>query len=271
MGRGDRLHHMTSVLRQLNRWRLRERLVRLAWGGARWFALVAVVLGLACLADWAIDRYSGSQTWRDLLKSSWLFTSTDPLSVGETPFWWFRVPLTAFQVTLAAVLAYLLLVRPWVKTPPVDDLATRAEKAFPAFDHRLVTAIQLNRPTADTRGMSKVLIREVTREAGEIASRHNLLRLIDYRRLGWAAAVAAPVAFAWIAFAAASPALAGILVKRQALLDAEIPRTIELENKTPEVWPTGSEVKVQFKVTGRYHEQMVGVLRVVPEEQPEEF
>jgi len=147
----------------------------------------------------------------------------------------------------------------------------RAEKTFKEFDHRLVTAIQLNRPRADTRGMSKVLIGEVTREAGEIASRHNLLKLVDYSRLGWAAAVAAPIALMWLAFAAANPALASILVKRQALLDVEIPRSIHLENVTKDVWPTGSEVTVRFKVTGGYREDMVGVLRLVPEGQPEEF
>ena len=219
----------------------------------------------------SIDRYAGSQTWRDARKSSWLFAPSDPLSVGETPFWWFRVPLTAAQLALAAVLGYVLLIRPWVQTPPVDDFAVEAEKAFPAFDHRLVTAIQLNRPRADTRGMSKMLIGEVTREAGEIASRHNLLKLVDYSRLGWAAAVAAPVALLWLAFCAANPALAGILVKRQALFNVEIPRSIQLENVTQDVWPTGSEVTVRFKVTGRYREDMVGVLRLVPEGQPEEF
>ena len=262
---------MTSVVRQLNRWRFRERLIRLAWGLGRWFAIVATILAVACLADWLIDRYAGSQTWRDIRKSSWLFAPADPLSVGETPFWWFRVPLTALQVALAVALGYVLLVRPWWRTPPIDDLAVHAEKQFPAFDHRLVTAIQLNRPRADTRGMSKMLIAEVTREAGEIASRHNLLSLVDYRRLGWAIAAAAPAALVWLAFFAVSPALAGILLKRQALLNAEIPRSIHLENVTPEVWPTGSEVVVRFRVSGMDREDRTGILRVVPEGEPEEF
>ena len=262
---------MNSVLRQLYRWRMRERLIRVAWGLGRWFAIVAAVLAFACLADWLIDRYAGSQTWRNARKSSWLFAPADPLSIGETPFWWFRVPLTAAQLALATILGYLLLVRPWFRTPPIDDLAVEAERAFPAFDHRLVTAIQLNRPRADTRGMSQMLIGEVTREAGEIATRHNLLKLIDYRRLGWAAAVALPVAFIWAVFIAGNPALASILVKRQALLDVEIPRAIHLENVTTEVWPTGSEVVVRFKVTGNDRDDRVGVLRIVPEGEPEEF
>ena len=60
-------------------------------------------------------------------------------------------------------------------------------------------------------------------------------------------------------------------MKRQALLDVEIPRTIHLENVTTEVWPTGSEVVVRFKVTGNDRDDRVGVLRIVPEGEPEEF
>jgi hypothetical protein len=260
---------MTPILRQLNQWRGRVRLIRFAWGLGRWFAIVGSVLLFACLADWLIDRYAGSQAWRSVRKS--LFAPAGLLSIGETPYWWFRVPLTAAQLALAAVLAYVLLVRPWARTPPIDDFAMQAEKSFPDFDHRLVTAIQLNRPRADTRGMSPTLINEVTREAGEIAARHNVLALVDYRPLGRAAAAVAPVLLAWAVFFAVNPLLAAILVKRQALLDVEIPRSIRLENVTPEVWPTGSEVLVRFRVTGNYREGMVGALRLVPEDQPEEF
>jgi len=260
---------MTPVLRQLNRWRGRVRLICFVWGLARWCAIVGSVLLFACLTDWLIDRYAGSQTWRSVRKS--LYASPDLLSIGETPYWWFRVPLTAAQLALATVLAYVLLVRPWARTPPIDDLAMQAERAFPDFDHRLVTAIQLNRSRADTRGMSPTLIREVTREAGEIAARYDVLSLVDYRPLGRAAAVVAPVLLVWAIFIAVNPSLAAILVKRQALLDVETPRSIQLENVTPEVWPTGSEVLVRFKVTGNYREEMVGALRLVPEDQPEEF
>lgn len=261
---------MNSVLRQLKQWRLLERVVRLTWGGGRWFAITAAVLGLACLTDWAIDRYSGSQTWRDILRSSWVFTTVDPLSVGETPFW-FRLLMTAVQLALAAGLAFYFLARPWMQTPVVDELAGEAEKAHPAFDHRLVTALQLNRPTAQTHGMSKTLIAAVTREAGEIASRYNLLKLIDYRRLVWAALVVVPIAAIWLTFMVANPALAGILVKRQALMDVEIPRRTHLKNITQDVWPTGAEVIVRFEVNGDSNPTQVGVLRVVPEGQPEEF
>ncbi len=254
---------MKSVLRQLNAWRFRERMIRVAWGSARWLAIVGSVLAVACLFDWLIDRYSGSKAWRDFFRSSRVFAPSDPLSAGETPFW-VRVLMTASQIGLAGVLLFYFLIRPWRQTPPVDDLATQAEKAFPAFDHRLVTAIQLNRTTADTRGMSQTLIGEVTREAGEIADKHNLLSLVNYRRLLWALAALVPVAAIWGAFAGIDPTLATILVKRQALLDVDIPRNVDLENITQEVWPTGAEVIVRYKVTGRVQTETEGVLRVVP-------
>ena len=138
---------MNSLIRQLRAWRLREQLVRLAWGGSRWFAIVATVLAFACLADWLYDR-----------------RAEVPLAL--------RVLATGSQVLIAAGLAYVLLIRPWAKTPHIDDLAFQAEKAIPEFDHRLVTALQLNRSTAKTQGMSKALIAEVTREASEMAAHH---------------------------------------------------------------------------------------------------
>ncbi len=233
-------------------------------------AIVASVLAVACLVDWSIDRYAGSQTWRDILHSSWVFVPSDPLSVGETPHW-FRLVMTAGQVLLALGLGFLLVVRPWLKTPHVDALATEAEQAYPAFDHRLVTALQLNRPTARTLGMSQLLIAAVTREAGEIAAQHNLLKLIDYRRLLWAVLIVAPIALCWLAFGLARPALAGILLQRQALHDVEIPRRTQLANVTPDVWPTGAEVLVRFEVRGQYDPSRSGVLRIVPDDQPEEF
>src|SRR5579883_1385081 len=284
---------MTNILGQLTRWRLVERLIRLTWGGARWIAIVGAVLAFACLTDWLADRYLGSETWRKALKASWIFAPKpsataeerwftehlrlhyamripdNPL-VDETPKW-LRVVMTGGQLLLAAGLAYVLLIRPWRRTPPIDDLATTAEKAIPEFGHRLVTAVQLNRPTARTKGMSQILIAEVTREAGEIASRHNLLSLVNYSRVALAAAVALPVLAIWGGFAIARPELTFVLLKRQMLLNAEIPRTIHLKNVSQDVWPTGAEVEIRYQVTGEYDNDMVGRLRVEPDGQPEEY
>lgn len=234
---------MKSLVRQLRRWRFREQLVRLGWGGSRWLAAVASVLAVACLADWVYDRYA------------------------DVPFW-LRLLTTLGQVALAAGLAVLFVVRPWVRTPPLDDLAVRAERAIPEFDHRIVTALQLNRPDARTAGMSEMLIAQVTKEAGQIAGRHNLLNLVDYRRLAWAAGVLAPVVLVLGTFVVLKPDLAWILLQRQLLIDADIPRSVHLENQTPEVWPSGSEVIIRYRVTGRFDPDRTGVVRVSPEGQP---
>src|SRR5581483_11623458 len=234
---------MQSLVRQLRRWRFRERLVRLGWGASRWVAAVASILAVACLADWLYDRFY------------------------DVPFW-LRLLATLGQVAIAAGLAVLFLVRPWTRTPPLDDLAVRAERAIPEFDHRLVTALQLNRPGAKTAGMSKMLIAEVTKEAGQMVARHNLLRLVDYRRLRWAAVVLGPVVLVLGTFALLRPELALILLKRQALLDAEIPRSVHLENRTQDVWPNGAEVVIRYRVTGRFDPERIGKVWVSPEGQP---
>ncbi len=254
---------MNAVLQQLNQWRFRERLVRFCWGAARTLAVLATVLAVACAIDWVIDRYSGSEAWRKTLRSTGILAPSDPLSVGHTPFG-LRLLMTLGQLALAAGLVYYLILRPWLFTPRTDELASRAEKAFPDFDHRLVTAIQLNRPDARTDGMSKTLIADVTREAGEIATRHNFLSLINYRRLRWAITLILPVLLAWGVYAAFKPELAKILVQRQALLDVEIPRNIHLKNVTRDVWPTGTEVIVRFEVSGEFAPESTGTLRIVP-------
>ena len=234
---------MKLLLRQLRRWRFRERLVRFAWGTARWVAAVLTVLAAACLADWLYDRYA------------------------EVPFA-LRILVTAGQVALAGGLAYAFILRPLQRTPPLDALAFRAEKEIPEFDHRLVTALQLNRDGARTAGMSAALIAEVTREAGEMAARHRLTRLIDYRPVWYALGVVAPAVLAWVGFAAADPALAAALLKRQALLGADIPRSVALANETQEVWPSGSEVTIRYRVTGAWAEGMTGTAGVRPDGQP---
>ncbi len=283
---------MTNLLGQLERWRMVEQAIRLAWGAGRWIAIVGAVLAAACLTDWLADRYLGSESWRKVRKATWVFAPAPSATaeerwlsehlrlryglhlpqnpvVDESPKW-LRVGMTGGQLLLAAGLAYLLLFRPWVRTPPVDDLASSAEKAIPEFGHRLVTAVQLNRPDARTKGMSKVLIAQVTREAGEMAQRHNLLKLVNYTRVILAVAVALPVLALWAGFAIARPELTGVLLQRQMLLGGEIPRTIHLKNVSQDVWPTGSEVKIRYKVTGDYDTDMVGRLRVEPDGQPEE-
>jgi len=236
---------MHALLKQLNRWRFRERLIRLVWGGARLLAVMAVALAFCCALDYWYDRYA------------------DVPSV-------LRFGMIAFQAVTAAVLAYFFLVRPWTATPPVDDLASQAEKAIPEFDHRLVTAIQLNRKTARTDGMSRTMIEAVTREAGEMAARHRLTRLIDYSRLGWAGMVLLPIVIFWGLFFVFNQPVATALLKRQALFDVEIPRSIRLVNTTIPLWPAGEEVTIRYEVNGKFQETSKGTAYVYPEGQPSE-
>src|SRR5689334_312993 len=136
---------MRSLTSQLRTWQRREWLYRAAWGFARWFALVAAVLAVACLTDWWLDKYVDMP-----------FAFDRSMSAVDFVAFALRVAVLALQVGIAAGAAYLLILRP--RTPSVVALAGRAEQAIPEFDHRLVTALQLNRAGAKTKGMSPVLI-----------------------------------------------------------------------------------------------------------------
>jgi hypothetical protein len=234
---------MRTLVKQLRSWQRREWLYRVAWGAARWVVLVVVVLSLACLTDWLIDRYV------------------------DVPFA-LRLLMTAAQLSLYAGAAYWLLVR--LRVPSLDALAGRAEEAVREFDHRLVTALQLNRRGAKTEGMSPQLIREVTREAEAMSARHRLASLADRSRLDWAAALAIPVLLAAGGFAVAKSELVSALLARQCLMSVEIPRSVRLVNQTPELWPSGDEVELRFDVTGRVADDATGSLSVSPEGQPVE-
>jgi hypothetical protein len=234
---------MNALMRQLRSWRNREVGVGLFWGVVLALSVSLVVLFFACLADWVWDRYADTPK---------------PL----------RVLTTFAQVGLAAGLACLFVLRPLFRTPPLDDYAGRAEKAIPEFGHRLVTAIQLNRPDARTQGMSPVLIAEVTREAGEMAANHRLTRLVDYRRFRWALTVLIPVGLVTGLFAVLAPDTFRALLLRQALFDAEIPRSVHLTNVTKPLWPSGDEVVIRFEATGRFHDSTPGSVRVYPDGQP---
>ncbi|OWK46706.1 hypothetical protein [Fimbriiglobus ruber] len=232
-----------SLALQLRSWQFREWLYRAAWGFARWAVVVLIGLTAACTIDWLVDR------------------------VRDTPLA-LRIALTAAQLALYVSLAYLLLVR--LHVPPIDALAVRAEHAIPAFGHRLVTALQLNRAGARTEGMSKELIREVTREAEEMAAHHRLSSLAESFRLWRAFALLLPVGLLVGAFAAYRTDLVTALVMRQCLLNVDIPRSIKLTNATPELWPAGDEVELRFDVTGPVSDDTTGTVTVSPDGQPSE-
>jgi hypothetical protein len=217
---------LLTITRQLRRLRRRERLVRLAWGAARWLAVVVVALAVACLIDWWIDRRQ------------------------DTPFA-LRVGLLAAQVALAAALAVMWIITPLVRRRRDDDLALFVEEKVPDLHHRLISAVQLNRPNADTAGMSPGLIAVVTREAAEQTAHADFASLVDHTPLQYAAGVMIGVAaFAGLAFAVA-PELVSALLARQLLSERDIPRWVALENRAAEVCPSGEPVTVKLGFRNR--------------------
>jgi hypothetical protein len=242
---------MSPLTRQLRAWQFREWLYSAARGAALWLALVAGALALACAFDFYLDRYIDS-------------VSEEGTS---TPFW-MRVLLTAGQVLLFLGAAYWLVLR--LRGPSLVALASRAEQAIPEFDHRLVTTLQLTRPEAQTKGMSKQLIAAVESEAGDLLKSHRIGRLANPNRLFLALGVWIGVLlFAGLAVAAVGD-LAFILLQRQALMDIDIPRKVQVANESKPLWPSGDAVELRFKVTGPMADDATGKVFVFPEGQPRE-
>src|SRR6516165_11094919 len=130
-----------SIIHQLSQLRWHEVLLRLVWGMARCLAVVFVALLIACLIDFAIDREQ------------------------DTP-WAVRLGMFVLQALLAIGAAALFLARPLLGGKLSDtELALQVEDKHPELQHRLISAVQLNQPGADTQGMSPELIARVTREA----------------------------------------------------------------------------------------------------------
>lgn len=222
----------------------RERLFHVAWGLARWLTVAAVVLAVTTFIDWRIDKYR------------------------ETPTF-LRVLLTAGEAIGLGIAGWFWLVRPWTKGPSIVRLARRVEEGIPEFGHRLVTSIQLSKDPRKTAGMSPELIEAVSRESEALADKHSFGRFADTKRLKWAAGlVAAPVLLAALLMVLYGPNLLGVLLKRQLLASAEIPRFNQLENATAELWPAGDEVTIEYIVSGKIREEDVGRLRVKPDDLP---
>ncbi len=234
---------MATLTRQLVAWRRREAVGLLAWAVARWVAVIAAGLVLACLTDYLIDRRR------------------------DTPFA-VRLVLTVGQLAVAVVAGLWLLRR--TRVPTLDTLAGRAEASVPAFGHRLVTALQLTRPGAKTDGMSPALIAIVAREAEQLAGRHLLRTLADRRPLANALYTLAPVAAVAALCLLVIPTLSAILLARQLLLPVDIPRSVQLADDTAPLWPAGDPVTVRLVASGDVGDWVSGSLRVQPDGQPAE-
>jgi hypothetical protein len=231
------------LLQKLAALRRREKLLRLAWGATRVAALALAVLMLACFIDWLVDLWD------------------------ETPFE-LRVGLLVGQLALAALLAALLIALPLLRRLRDDALALYVEDRCPRLQHRLISALQLNRPGARTQGMSGDLLEAMTREAVAQVRPLSLAALADHRRLARGALVFAPVVLVALALALLFPDVVSALLRRQLLDDVEIPRRVQIENATAPIWPSGEEVVLRFHATGPDLDAgTTGTVRVRPDGQ----
>ncbi len=214
-----------SILANLASLRRRERLLDLVWGVSRWFAVLLGLLLVGGLVDYLVDRQR------------------------DTPYS-LRVIMFAVQVAIAIGTGFYFVLWPQLRRRPDPDLALHVEEQVPSFGHRLISAVQLNRPGAFTQGMSPELISLVTKDAETQARKYPFAPLADHRRLRWAAFTLGPALLLAAVPLLAWSDLSMTLLARQGLLDIDIPRSVALENVTREVWPNGDKVQVRYKITG---------------------
>jgi hypothetical protein len=222
--------------------RRRERLIRFVWGACRWLALVSALLLICSLTDYVIDRDQ------------------------DTP-WLVRYALFGVQAFVAAIAAIAFVLWPQLRRLRDTELAQWVEAHASRLDDRLITAVELNLPGAQTEGMSEELIAVVTREAEKQSASVNFPRVADHRRLGWGLAVLAPIVAMALVPLALWTDVSLALLARQALADVEVPRLVRLESDTDSVLPVGEKFPIIYRVTGPVDEQTVGTLVVSPEGQ----
>jgi hypothetical protein len=226
-----------SLQRQLNRLRRRERLLRLTWAAARCLSVFAMVLAAACLIDFLVDLYR------------------------DTPHW-LRLGMLGVQIALwlaGGVFVLRLLARRLSDT----EVALWIEEKMPQLGHRLISAVQLNRPGAATAGMSPEMIAAVTRQAEEQAAVADFARAADTRRLKWTAQLLAPLVITVLLLLILWPDTVQALLARQFLDDRPIPRSLVIESiRAYQVWPAGEEGVLRFRVCGAFAEHLRGEVRL---------
>lgn len=237
--------HPETSLSELARLRSREQNITLLWGLVRLVSAVIVLLLLACL----IDR------WIDMFR--------------ETPSW-LRIGMSLLQPLTAVALLYFWILRPLIHSLTDDQLALRVEKHLPQYGHRLVTAVQLNRATARSEGMSRELIGALTREAEGLSEKNDFRSVADTTRVRWSGLLLIVPLVAILAFLAILRFdfdLARILIQRQFFSNVAIPHYISLTNETETLWPAGDPVVARYRASFKHYveEQKVGTIRIVPE------
>ncbi len=226
-----------SIQRQLKRLRRRERLLRLTWAAARAVAVCAVVLAAACLIDFTVDLYRDTPTWL-----RW------GLLVGQMALW-----------TLGGAFVLVQLARKLGD----NELSLWIEDKVPQLGHRLISAVQLNRPGADTKGMSPAMIAAVTKQAEDQVAAADFASIADTRRLKWTVQLLAPVLLTLGLSFVLWPDTVRALLARQMLDDRAIPRSVTIESARPQqVWPANEEGVLRFRVCGAFAEHLRGEVRL---------
>jgi hypothetical protein len=226
-----------SLQRQLNRLRRRERLLRVTWAAARCLTVFSVVLAAACLIDFVVDLYR------------------------DTPRW-LRLGLLGVQAALWLAGAAFVL-RFLMQRFHDAEVALWIEDRMPQLGHRLISAVQLNRPGAATAGMSPEMIAAVTRQAEDQAAAADFAQIADTWRLKWTAQLLAPPVLAVLILLVFWPDTLKALLARQFLDDRPIPRALAIASvRAHQVWPAGEEGVLRFRVRGAFAEHLRGEVRL---------
>ncbi|MHB1423574.1 MAG: hypothetical protein ACYC3I_10340 [Gemmataceae bacterium] len=226
-----------SLVRQLNRLRRRERLLRLTWAAARCLTVFSVVLAAACLLDFIVDLYRDTPRWLRL-----------GMLGGQFALW---------------LAGGVIILRQLARRLSDTELSLWIEDKIPELGHRLISAVQLNCPQAATTGMSPEMIAAVTRQAEEQAAVTSFARVADARRLQWSVQLLAPLLLAVLSLLVLWPDTVQTLLTRQFLGNRPIPRSLDIESVHDyQVWPASEEGVLRFFVRGIFAEQLRGEVRL---------
>ena len=221
----------TTIRRLLGRLRRRERLLAVSWTSARALCILFVLLVGACALDWFIDRRR------------------------ETPYP-LRVGILAVQVVAWTCLAFVLLRLIFRRTGD-EALALLAEEKVPDLNHRLISAVQFDRPDAKIEGMSPALIRAVAQQADERAATISASEVLSSARLKYAFFLAAPVILIAATIYLVASTTSNALLARMFLANEDIPRSLLLD-PLDHHWASGEEGTLEVRVRGSVSADDVG-------------